>query len=227
MINKKGARRFGFGDIFILLLIAGIIFAVVKFALNGTSSVKELSYQEIYEHFYEYKDIDGDGIKDEITLKDVILIEKVNYKGVPGDGNYELVEVTGTFKDDYKEAKTFKAIITWSEFKTIENARSTYLDLKGKGMALSTQEFTINNPKVVSTFNWMSLVSLILPIVLIGGVLFFIIKNNSNSNNQAFEFSKTRARLAKKTNVTFNDVAGLQEEKEELIEDVDFLKNPA
>ena len=101
MINKKRTKRFGFGDIFILLLIAGIIFAVVKFALNGTSSVKELTYQEIYEHFYEYKDIDNDGIKDTIALKDVILIEKVNYKGVAGDGNYELVEITGTFKADY------------------------------------------------------------------------------------------------------------------------------
>ena len=56
MINKKGTKRFGFGDIFILLLIAGIVFAVVRFALNGTNSVKELTYQEIYEHFYEYKD---------------------------------------------------------------------------------------------------------------------------------------------------------------------------
>ena len=227
MINKKRTKRFGFGDIFILLLIAGIIFAVVKFALNGTSSVKELTYQEIYEHFYEYKDIDNDGIKDTIALKDVILIEKVNYKGVAGDGNYELVEITGTFKADYKEAKTFKAVISWSEFETIEQARADYLELKGKGQALSTQEFTINNPSVVSNFNWLSLISMILPIALVGIFLYFIIKNNSNSNNQAFEFSKTRARLAKKTNVTFNDVAGLKEEKEELIEVVDFLKNPA
>ena len=227
MINKKRTKRFGFGDIFILLLIAGIVFAVVRFALNGTSSVKELTYQEIYEHFYEYKDTDNDGIKDTISLKDVILIEKVNYKGVSGDGNYELVEISGTFKEDYKEAKTFKAVISWSEFETIETARSMYLDLKGKGQALQTQEFTISNPSVVSNFNWLSLVSMILPFALVGIFLFFIIKNNSSSNNQAFEFSKTRARLAKKTNVTFNDVAGLKEEKEELIEVVDFLKNPA
>ena len=227
MINKKGTKRFGFGDIFILILIAGIIFAVVKFALNGTSSVKELTYQEIYEHLYEYKDTDNDGVLDTEILKDVILIEKINYKGVPGDGNYELVEVTGTFKADYKEAKTFKAIISWNEFATIEKARNEYVALVAQGKALDTQSFKLNNPTVVSNFNWLSLISMILPFVLIGIFLFFIIKNNSNSNNQAFEFSKTRARLAKKTNVTFNDVAGLKEEKEELIEVVDFLKNPA
>ena len=227
MINKKGTKRFGFGDIFIVVLIGLIIFAVVRFALNGTSSVKELTYQEIYEHLYEYKDTDGDGLLDTKALKNVILIEKINYKGVPGDGNYELVEINGTFKADYKEAKTFKAVITWSEFETIEEARNEYLDLKAKGSALESQNFILNNPTVVSTFNWLSLISMILPFALVGVFLFFIIKNNSNSNNQAFEFSKTRARLAKKTNVTFNDVAGLNEEKEELIEVVDFLKNPA
>jgi cell division protease FtsH len=227
MIGKKGTRRFGFGDIFILVLIAMIVFAIVRYALNGTSSVKELTYQEIYEHFYEYKDVDGDGVLDEITLKDVILIKEIKYHGVPGDGNYELVEVTGSFKEEYKEAKTFKAIISWKEFETIEEAREIYIDKVAKGTALETQKFTIKNPTVVSTFNWLSLITLIVPVILVGGVLFFIIKNNSNSNNQAFEFSKTRARLAKKTNVTFNDVAGLPEEKEELIEVVDFLKNPA
>ena len=227
MINKKGSKRFGFGDIFILLLIAGIIFAVVKFALKGTSSVKELNYQEIYEHLYEYKDTDGDEVLDTEVLKDVILIQEIKYKGVPGDGNYELVEITGTFKPDYKEAKTFKAIISWSEFETIEKARNEYISLVAQGKALETQNFKLDNPSVISNFNWLSVISMILPFVLVGFFLFFIIKNNSNSNNQAFEFSKTRARLAKKTNVTFNDVAGLKEEKEELIEVVDFLKNPA
>ena len=176
MINKKGTKRFGFGDIFIVVLIGLIIFAVVRFALNGTSSVKELTYQEIYEHLYEYKDTDGDGLLDTKALKNVILIEKINYKGVPGDGNYELVEINGTFKADYKEAKTFKAVITWSEFETIEEARNEYLDLKAKGSALESQNFILNNPTVVSTFNWLSLISMILPFALVGVFLFFIIK---------------------------------------------------
>ena len=51
-------------------------------------------------------------------------------------------------------------------------------------------------------------------------------KNVNNSNNKAFEFGKTRARLNKRTDKTFNDVAGCDEEKEELEEIIDFLKNP-
>ena len=229
-MNKK-TKRFGFGDIFIILLIAGIIFAIVRFALGGNQTVKELTYQDIYEHLYEYVGYDDnqDGTIDryELELKQNILINEITFQGISGSGNEELVQIKGTFKESYTEAKSFTAVITWSEFGLIEEARDEYLDLKAQGKALETQSFKISNPSVVSNFSWLSLISMVLPIVLVVGVLFFIIKNNSNSNNQAFEFSKTRARLAKKTGVTFNDVAGLQEEKEELIEVVDFLKNPA
>ena len=229
-MNKK-TKRFGFGDIFIILLIAGIIFAIVRFALGGNQTVKELTYQDIYEHLYEYVgyDEDQDGTIDryQLELKQNILINEITFQGISGSGNEELVQIKGTFKESYTEAKSFTAVITWSEFGLIEEARDEYLDLKAQGKALETQSFKISNPSVVSNFSWLSLISMVLPIVLVVGVLFFIIKNNSNSNSQAFEFSKTRARLAKKTGVTFNDVAGLQEEKEELIEVVDFLKNPA
>ena len=238
MLNNK-KKRFGFGDIFIIVLIVGIIIAVVSFAINGASQPKELNRKELYDHFYEYRteEITNkiDGSIETITvkeLKDVIYIQSVYFEGVPGDGNQELVKVTGTYKEDYAKAQkvsSFICYLTWEDIKVITEAEQ---DLKllideGKTVENDPRMFVVNNPTVVSTFNWMSLISLILPVVLIGGVLFFIIKNNSNSNSQAFEFSKNRARLAKKTNVTFEDVAGLQEEKEELIEVVDFLKNPA
>jgi cell division protease FtsH len=57
-------------------------------------------------------------------------------------------------------------------------------------------------------------------------MLFFVLRNNTSSNTKAFEFGKSRARLTRKSGVNFNDVAGLKEEKEELIEIVDFLKSP-
>ena len=228
MLNKR-KRRFGFGDIFIIVLLAGIIFAVVTFALKGINKEEELTRDELYSHFYVYQEktikdpvTGNDTVVGEFVLKNIIYIKDIKYEGVPGDGNYQLVKVTGTYKEGY-DKDSFYSYLTWDDIEFIKEAETELLILEKQGILTDDQKFSVNNPTVISTFNWMSLISLILPVILIGGVLFFIIKNNSNSNNQAFEFSKTRARLAKKTNVTFDDVAGLQEEKEELIEVVDFL----
>ncbi len=72
---------------------------------------------------------------------------------------------------------------------------------------------------------------LFLPLVLIFFFFFYIIKQAKGGMNQAFDFSKMQARVFTNKNqlkerITFNDVAGLEEAKEELVEIVDFLKNP-
>ncbi len=66
-------------------------------------------------------------------------------------------------------------------------------------------------------------------LILIVMIVFFVMIMNQNGNGKAMQFGRSRARLAKDSElkrITFNEVAGLEEEKKELEEIVDFLKNP-
>jgi cell division protease FtsH len=74
---------------------------------------------------------------------------------------------------------------------------------------------------------WQSLSTLVLPVLLLVGLFFLLRRAQNGPGNQAMSFGKSRARvqMEPQTQVTFNDVAGIEQAKLELTEVVDFLKN--
>jgi len=118
-----------------------------------------------------------------------------------------------------------KAIIT-TVFKADTDAVVTYLGEEGIDLGAGGIDFYAT----VSGFDWGTIaLTVILPIVLLGALFYFLFfRAARGAGTQAFNFGKSRARLsiAKRPDVTFADVAGTEEAKEEVQEVVEFLKSP-
>ena len=136
-------------------------------------------------------------------------------------GDYDSVNITdrkltGTKKDGTREVSYAPSLveISWLEEKTLNPMLE-----EGK------VELDSEPPK--SEYTLLNLLPTILMVAAMGFLFYFMM--SQGGNKQAFQFGKNRARLYKNDGkaITFDDVAGLEEEKVELSEIVDFLKNPS
>lgn len=76
---------------------------------------------------------------------------------------------------------------------------------------------------------WITVLSSIVPVILIAAIFWFMIRQAQGGQNQAMNFGRSKARLAVpngKKAITFKEVAGSEEAKKELLEIVEFLKHP-
>ena len=128
-----------------------------------------------------------------------------------GGENYLMYKVTGTFVDGSNNTKNFVAIITYGNLEKI--------------MTVDTVKVTL---ETLTSNTWLSILLSIIPYILVGIILFWMFRSIMKSQGGAggaFEFAKSTAKKSA-YKVTFVDVAACDEEKEELVEIIDFLKNP-
>jgi cell division protease FtsH len=99
----------------------------------------------------------------------------------------------------------------------------TLVDLQELGLNLEGVDWEVKP----SGINWGNLALNFLPLMIFGGLLFFLFRRAQGANSQAMNFGRSRARLfaSQTPTVTFDDVAGVDEAKQEVHEVVEFLKS--
>ena len=154
--------------------------------------------------------------------KFIEIVQKEKVKDVEIVPKSLVIDVSGTYSkkasNGKKEDTKFSVVIPRTE--TELDSLISLLDENG------TKINVVNDAERNQLLNFI--VSLLPYLILFGGMFFFLkmMSNTAGGNNKAFEFGNSRAKLEKNSKTHFSDVAGMDEEKDEVRELVDFLKTP-
>ncbi len=206
MDNKKGVRNL------ILALIVPVAIIVVVLMMTNNTKKDDVKYSEILKYF-DYRQTQSQTVEswnfslETGKLKINLLPEKEGEKGKTI--NYEVPNIS-KFEADYTEL--------------FEEGRANKPDAAILGAA-----YDIEPQKEPSwIISWLPTI-LLIGIMILFWVIFMRRMNNAmGDNNKTMSFGKAKYKKVddEKKKTTFNDVAGADEEKEELSEIVEFLKNP-
>ena len=134
--------------------------------------------------------------------------------------NVTVSEVVLTIEGIYKDSKGVQNVYSLTVPNT-EFQNNTIIEL------INEKSSDVKIIDAYETNPLWDLVANVLPLIIFGAFAFFMLSRmNGGNNNKAFEFGKSKARLEGNIKVRFNDVAGCDEEKEEMQELIEYLKNP-
>lgn len=143
------------------------------------------------------------------------IVDEVDFKKSSMTISSTVIQLEGTYEQNSKTVG-YKVIVPRTE-KNIEKLEK---DLQRNGGKL-----TVEDPNQGSV--WISILSQIIPFLIIAIFFYFMFsKMGGGGNNKAFEFAKSKARVESNVKVRFKDVAGCEEEKEEVKEIIDYLRSP-
>ncbi len=179
----------------------GMPYFVLLLIIVGIMSFYELSQYKVNVFTYDQfiSELDKKDVKDlEITAKS-------------GAGVYY---ITGSLKE-YGSKESFKVNAPLSD--AVVNKVMEYVE--SDGITLITGENPENN-------NILAVILNVVPTFMLIGAMLWLFSKLGKSNNNSMDFGRSKAKLSEEAKAHFSDVAGLTEEKEEVAELIDFLKNP-
>ena len=183
----------------IIWIVVGVV-AVIAISFLVTSLLKqadEITYSQLIEKLYEVKD----------PIKVNLYIDGYNWQAnfINGDRVITYSVSGGPSVYDYNSYSLFM------------------MELKAAGVNLSNVTVELSDPNAGSI--WSSLLP-VFGIVLIGVLFFALMRGATNGANAAMSMNKNKTHVQNNLKVRFADVAGAEEEKEELAEVVEFLRSP-
>ena len=195
--------------IYVLILLV-ILLTYTSMATPGVGEQKKISYKpELIDLVKQNK------------IKAVSITENV-LVGLYSDTNIK----DESFPDQYDFTTNIPSIDVFTG-----DINKIVAQMKGKDVAtISSADwpFTYDTPPKPETAWWVSLLPYIVMLLIFGGLWYMMMQQSQGGNKGVMSFGKSRARMSTGDDkrVVFDDVAGSKEEKEELQEVVEFLRNP-